>query len=307
MGDHSIRPTVGGGARPSGVKRGITGKEIPTWTGTPEQVEFREKVLKVCIQAKLNKHKTRFSSLNADELRVVRGTKDIQVREGVEESVANFLEAAKQAFKIARSAAEMKHFGIHSSVEELQISGLQSPHNFLANASGEKKFKLMAPTVLSVSLERDVLLTVDIGITGYRSLEREEYLWRNYFPGYYNRTNDHRSRRFNDSHGNEAINFMVGFIATKKAPPGFSFHTKGIAIDFIQKRIIVKANGSTEEKWLTNSTKHDHDPGHLLWWYGTWLYNWLHANAASFGFKELDNKEAREPWHYDYIGNDSPN
>lgn len=257
------RPKTSGGSRPTVSGGRVTGSAVTMWSGTSAQRKFLKAVLKAAIMFRLNRGRTRLESLKADQLEKVPGSGGIVTAIDAAGPAGNFLVAAKEALKKARSKA-------------------QSVKDATSNP----------PKPRVDSQDEDILNTVDVKITGYRSVEQEEKLWKGYFPGYYNRTSKDRSS-FKDPHGKEAVKFMVRFISGKKAPPGFSMHTLGVSIDFYQKR---KIDG--RETWVRNSTVKGTKPGQLRWWYGTWFYSWLHDNAGTFGFKEL----ATEAWHYDYVG-----
>lgn len=246
------------GRRPSAAGGG--------WTGNKRQIEFRGKVLKAAIDVRIKRGRKRFPSLDEKQLAVVKDANGVKVKAEVAADASKFLAAAKSALKRTHEAAEKK---------------------------------LNSKKALT-RIEKDALLTDDVKISGYRSVEKEKQLWIRYFSGYYNRTAKVRSQT-GDPHGAKAIRLMVRFITTKKAPPGFSKHTRGVSIDFYQKRYAsfgdIMAVGANP-KWIKNSTKKGKAPGYNEWWYQTWLYSWLHKNAAHYGFTEL----ASEAWHYDFVG-----
>jgi LAS superfamily LD-carboxypeptidase LdcB len=74
---------------------------------------------------------------------------------------------------------------------------------------------------------------------------------------------------------------MAGRMYLFKASPGYSKHTKGLAIDFTtsQGRVTYGPNGSQKNGWKT-----------------TWLYKWLVKHAADHGFEPY----AAEPWHWQH-------
>jgi hypothetical protein len=74
-----------------------------------------------------------------------------------------------------------------------------------------------------------------------------------------------------------------------KAPPGFSGHTHGIAVD-----LTTTEKGQT---WTVNG-----NPSHQLGWQKTWLYGWLVNNAWKHKFFQLKS----ETWHWEYHQDDPP-
>jgi len=67
----------------------------------------------------------------------------------------------------------------------------------------------------------------------------------------------------------------------KKAVPGFSNHTKGLAIDF----------ATQQGKWKFGASSAQKEG-----WVRTWLYLWLKSNAATYRFRPY----SKEPWHWDH-------
>jgi LAS superfamily LD-carboxypeptidase LdcB len=132
---------------------------------------------------------------------------------------------------------------------------------------------------------------VDFG-SAYRNLEYDKGLWIGYFTKYYWETL-HRRRQFHGGPlGPMAVVFMAHHVAKWKAAPGYSNHSRGIAIDFHY------AIG-------TNSLSCEHSPASLKAWSNTPLYKWLtaptdsadrHARAQDFGFYPYEP----EPWHWEY-------
>lgn len=255
------RPTTGGGSRPTVAAGTVTSSDAKVWADTATQTAFRKTVLKAAIDIRVKRKKKRYKSLKESELEEVPGS-TVKVAIVAAAPAGKFLAAAKKALKEKREEAQLRV-------------------NAGKNGTTDKG---------TGSMDDDILATVDIKISGYRSVEREKELWLRYFKGYYNRTADDRAD-FKDPHGKAAVNHMVKFISGKKAPPGFSHHTEGISIDFFQKRKKGKKEG-----WVKNSTQAGTKQGRLKWWYATWFYSWLHDNADTYGFTEL----ATEAWHYDY-------
>jgi len=135
---------------------------------------------------------------------------------------------------------------------------------------------------------QDESVNVTIGITsGYRSATRQLSLWQSYFPNYYSETATHRGSLDGGEHGDKAAAYLAGYIRPKVAIPGFSNHQNGIAVDLLNVE-----NG----KPVLNKTKSPHPAK----WRESWLWDWLEANAISFGFYQ--NTNINEPWHWEYKG-----
>jgi hypothetical protein len=123
--------------------------------------------------------------------------------------------------------------------------------------------------------------TRSIGIcSAYRDYDDDLRAWNNTFKKHYDEMI--RSKRFaGREHGKEAVEHMVTTLIPLKAPPGFSNHSNGTAVDFE-----TDYNGT---EYVANSSQHEG-------WRATWLHPWLVVNAGRYGFKPLSSEE----WHWDH-------
>ncbi len=122
-----------------------------------------------------------------------------------------------------------------------------------------------------------------IGLTsGYRDPEHDFSLWDDYFYQYYAATAALREKT-GDPHGAESQKLLVKFIHGKKAPPGFSNHTGGTAVDMsaVVDGDDLGADFSKQKAW-----------------YDSWVWHWLHTNAHRFGFQPIKT----EAWHWEFHG-----
>ncbi|HKG24464.1 MAG TPA: M15 family metallopeptidase [Thermomicrobiales bacterium] len=127
-----------------------------------------------------------------------------------------------------------------------------------------------------------VIAAGDISIaSAHRGLDDDFGAWRNTFGTYFERTKDARAALTGGEFGAAAVNLMVDEMYPIKASPGYSNHTKGLAVDFstTQGGTPLGPNTSQKDAW-TNS----------------WFYHWLVANAADHHFTQLPTEE----WHWDH-------
>ena len=120
-------------------------------------------------------------------------------------------------------------------------------------------------------------------ISGYRDPNVDFGIWDRNYQKYFNSTATMRKAAAGGEFGVKAVELLVGYIAGKKAAPGFSNHTRGKAFDI-----------GTEEggqQYGANSAPRDQAA-----YAKTWLYGWMTANAVNYDFKQL----ATEVWHWDY-------
>jgi D-alanyl-D-alanine dipeptidase len=122
--------------------------------------------------------------------------------------------------------------------------------------------------------------------SGYRPPEEDMGIWDSAFNRMYiKETQAVREKRWpDDPYGQAAAEYLVDQIKGRKAPPGKSNHSNGIAVDFT-----ATVNGhdipneyNNQKPWRTGA--------------GKATFEWLRDNAPSFGFKNLST----EAWHYDW-------
>jgi LAS superfamily LD-carboxypeptidase LdcB len=122
--------------------------------------------------------------------------------------------------------------------------------------------------------------TTAIGVcSAYRDYGEDATAWVNTFNKHYDKEGN-RSRMEGmpgGRHGDVALQWFVDLMA----PPGFSNHSKGLAVDF-----------STTESGETYGA----DTGKHVEWQRTWLHPWLVANAKTYRFHPLSSEE----WHWDW-------
>lgn len=117
--------------------------------------------------------------------------------------------------------------------------------------------------------------------SGYRDYARESSIWNGLFATYYEETRSKRQSADGGPHGEAAVNILVPYYSSRKAPPGFSNHSDGRAVDFTTTQNGVQYGPYTRQRKA---------------WRATWLHQWLLVNAKRFGFHPL----ASEEWHWDH-------
>ncbi len=126
------------------------------------------------------------------------------------------------------------------------------------------------------------LRTTRIGVaSAYRSYEQDSAAWRNTFAKHYAANRERMAAMEGGLHGDAALAWFVQLLMPIKAPPGFSNHSDGRAVDF-----------STTESKVTYGANTDQRAA----WRRTWLHPWLVANAATYRFRPLVSEE----WHWDW-------
>jgi hypothetical protein len=121
----------------------------------------------------------------------------------------------------------------------------------------------------------------EIGVSsGYRDPEKDFGLWDSYYAKYYEQTKDAREKT-GDAHGAESLKILVRYIAPRKAPPGFSNHSGGTAMD-LHAIVDGKVLGA--------------DFNNQVAWHESWVWHWLRENAGSYNFHPYD----KEAWHWEW-------
>ncbi|MBC8121749.1 MAG: D-alanyl-D-alanine carboxypeptidase family protein [Gemmatimonadaceae bacterium] len=124
-------------------------------------------------------------------------------------------------------------------------------------------------------------------ISAYRPASRQFANWQKNFPNYYQQTRAQRSGLPGGEHGDEAVEYLAQYVGRRLAPPGFSLHNEGLAIDF---------GGREGARQLTVTT----GTANIRHWRASWLFQWLSDNASDYGFHQ--NLRIDEPWHWEYRG-----
>lgn len=123
--------------------------------------------------------------------------------------------------------------------------------------------------------------TKDIRVhSAYRAFDTDKSAWESTFRKHYKAmlTDELLAA---DPLGPAALRHMVQKLIPLKAPPGYSNHSNGAAVDFGTTfgGVYYKADSSTRKAWRK-----------------TWLHPWLVEHAESFGFHPLKSEE----WHWDF-------
>jgi hypothetical protein len=162
---------------------------------------------------------------------------------------------------------------------------------FLKKAEKERKAEERA---MKARGEIPVTKVHSIGISSaYRSFEYDSALWHRYFRDKYYPTTYSERRRLScwdgGEFGGEAVGVMVKFVARRKAAPGFSNHTNGIAVDFftVEAGTTLQAQTAGGDKALKKINER---------WEKSWLYRWLEKHKAEYGIERIDS----EAWHWEF-------
>ncbi len=174
-----------------------------------------------------------------------------------------------------------------ADIPDSQLSTIEDRHKARTEAALACKELLVAARKAIANAG----VKVKIGITsGYRSATRQLSLWQSYFPDYYENTTAHREKLPGGAHGEEAVNYLGGYIRSKVAIPGYSNHQNGIAVDLLNIE---------NDKKVENKTKSPFPAQ----WRESWLWKWLEENANKFGLYQ--NNSINEPWHWEYKKKDN--
>lgn len=133
-----------------------------------------------------------------------------------------------------------------------------------------------------------------IGLTsGYRGFEHDSKLWHAYYHKKYYRLNHAQLSRISYSeggiHGWKAVETMVNYIAPRKAAPGYSNHSHGIAVDFFTEEGGVQL---TAETGKSNKDLKRHNQR----WEKSWFYKWLELHKRDYGVERIPS----EAWHWEF-------
>src|SRR5262249_50860968 len=122
----------------------------------------------------------------------------------------------------------------------------------------------------------------------YRSPDQDRRAWQKAFHTHMLKTMPARTTMMTDPLGAEAFEMMLIAMNKYKAPPGFSNHTKGHAVDFSVREVLGGAKHAVD---LGPSTSQKPS------WRQSAFWRWLGMYAEEkYGFSPL----ATEEWHWDH-------
>lgn len=232
------------------------------WAGTPEQEDFRARVLAEHIARTTAVRGAPQRDLRADELADIPSTS--RTERGKTTAVRTATATAQ--------AAELLLTAANSALRAAQQAG-----------------------------DADALRTVRLtAVSGYRGSDHQRQLWLGYFATkYYNKTREARARIADGPHSDAAVDYMLrptgsgGYgVGGRIAAPGFSNHQGGIAIDLWQERTSGNAVGNDSDNpsrcrwrltwfhgWLrTNAAAHGFQPIATEEWHWEYRPN-VHATS----------------------------
>jgi hypothetical protein len=219
------------------------GSVQPIDTTAPEYLDFMARVFDAAIADRVRRGKKQFSDIPSGELAEVENGKVMR-----KEAAASCI----QLLKDARESLGGDRWGPPPSLEAMAAA-------------------TQARNVRSIGIA-----------SAYRSHAYERRIWaQDCFPKYYKETYARRLDAAGGPHGDAAVQLLVRYFSPRKAPPGFSNHSNGKAVDFTTREGKVTFTANTSQR---------------AGWRKTWLHAWLVTNAPKYGFHPL----ASEEWHWDY-------
>jgi hypothetical protein len=129
--------------------------------------------------------------------------------------------------------------------------------------------------------DKHALRVSEIGIdNAYRGMASEKSSWQKTFRKHYQATQKERAALGGGEFGDAAVDLLVKQMRGLKAVPGFSNHSKGLAVDF---RTVEKGLGQLGPDSNQKSS-----------WRKSWFWVWLVANHDTYNFSQLPTEE----WHW---------
>jgi hypothetical protein len=259
--DTIVRPALG----PGSSDRGTPEPELPEPAG-PKPVKPKP------VKPKPGGVEPSSGGIGAEELGWYRDAAATRFRQQVyAEQLERKLRQKKEFFPGLPTDHLDKVEGDH----ELHIDAVEDARNLLAAARADLAVQKDAG-------KADALKVAWIGIgSAYRNPKRDFAAWQSAFNTHYNDTASKRAGLAGGAHGHAAVSLLVNRMVVKKAVPGFSNHTKGLAIDF----------STRQGEWTFVSSS-----AQTAGWKRTWLFGWLTNNAGNHKFKPY----SKEPWHWDH-------
>lgn len=199
-------------------------------------------------------------------------------------------EAQLAQFKRDVIAAQITHLlakgrTFFADVPKAELGKIEGPHKMRKEAAVSCRALLAAARAAHTAAKDagDVVAAEASGIgikSAYRTFEEDTAAWEKAFREHYGKMKKQK-KYARDPFGPAALELITAKMISFKAPPGYSNHSNGKAVDFKTTQGIVDyvADSNQREGWRT-----------------TWLHQWLVKNASKFDFKPLSTEE----WHWDY-------
>jgi LAS superfamily LD-carboxypeptidase LdcB len=208
--------------------------------------------------------------------------------EVTESSSPMTLDAFKRAVKqqqIEHLLLKGRHFIAALPAAELEV--VDAPFKLHKTAAGKCRELLAAAREALEAAKQEgdegASQTENIVIhSAYRDFNEDGRAWEGAFRKQYHKMQ--KKKLFaHDPLGPAALRYIVKKMIPLKAPPGYSNHSNGLAVDFgtTVGGVYFGANSDLKEEWKQ-----------------IWLYQWLKKHAKQFKFKQLPSEE----WHWDFVG-----
>ena len=175
---------------------------------------------------------------------------------------------------------------------EDQLSPIDSYKHKLRKDIAPRFLKMWSELVAAHGARTNKSSGDSVGVaSAYRDATEDRSAWERAFRGtYYPQTLKDRLTT-GDEFGIESLNIIFIFMNKRKAPPGYSGHTRGIATD-----LMTRQNGNS---YGANAGRDSQ-----LAWQQTWLYEWLIDNAWKHNFYQLKMETFHWEYHDDGPGKD---
>jgi hypothetical protein len=178
--------------------------KAPAMDESSEFAEFKAKVLAEEIAMRTRRGRKHFAAVPESELVVVEGDKKMRKEA-----------AARLQVLLAKARADLK-------AEQEAFTALPKEARDAARAAAWAKGEVAVSDVKRIWVQ-----------SAYRDFKYDEDLWHRYFKEkYYPKTKAKRAELKGGPHGDAAVRYLAKYISGKKAPPGFSNHSDGRAVDF---------------------------------------------------------------------------
>jgi hypothetical protein len=197
------------------------------------------------------------------------------------------LEVVEDGFKLRKEAAERCRKLLRDARAALQLEKAEFHKKSPTERSQIEHEAKVRGGVVVTKVRR-------IGITsGYRGFEHDRNLWDQYYRKKYYRVNYAGLLKISGAqggpHGPKAVEKLVDFISPRKAAPGFSNHSRGIAVDFFTEeggtRLAAETGKSNKDLKLHNQR-----------WEKSWFYQWLDSHKAEYDVDRIPS----EAWHWEF-------
>ena len=249
------------------------------------------------------------SALIAAPIPGVTGRESVQVHAGfwlpplhfevLGHAQGEFAEFEQRVLNTHIMRAERRHGKAAAEIAESDLETVEGKFKLRSAAAAKCRDLLQKARIdLKAAMEKgSAKKDISFGLTSaYRGPEYDKHLWLQYFQSKYYQAwtakvqgHFYYGEKSLERIVEAAAEDLVAYIAPRKAAPGYSNHTRGIAVDFWTKESGQMHQAATGKNNAGLQKANEA-------WEATWLYRWLEDHKKAYGVDRIPS----EAWHWEF-------